>query len=99
MSLLAILLFIGTMALSLWATSRVRLSLLLASSGSTGADTAAAILRHQGISDVAAPLVQEAFERAVKLWSACSALHHSDRRVQYASSSFRELLNFYQVAP
>jgi Zn-dependent membrane protease YugP len=46
MSLLAILLFIGTMALSLWATIQVRqvynrFSLLPASSGSTGADTAA----------------------------------------------------------
>jgi Zn-dependent membrane protease YugP len=46
MSLLAILLFIGTMALSLWATIRVRqvynsFSLLPASSRSTGADTAA----------------------------------------------------------
>jgi Zn-dependent membrane protease YugP len=57
MSLLAILLFIGTMALSLWATIRVRqvynrFSLLRASSGSTGADTAATILRQEGISDV-----------------------------------------------
>ena len=57
MSLLAILLFIGTMALSLWATIRVRqvyngFSLLPASSGSTGADTAATILRQEGISDV-----------------------------------------------
>jgi uncharacterized protein len=57
MSLLAILLFIGTMALSLWATIRVRevynrYSLLRASSGLTGADTAATILRQEGISDV-----------------------------------------------
>jgi uncharacterized protein len=57
MSLVAILLFIGTMALSLWATIRVRqvynrFSLLPASSGSTGADTAATILRQKGISDV-----------------------------------------------
>jgi uncharacterized protein len=57
MSLLAILLFIGTMALSLWATIRVRqaynrFSLLPASSGSTGADTAATILRQEGISEV-----------------------------------------------
>ena len=57
MSLLAILLFTGTMALSLWATIRVRqvynrFSLLPASSGSTGADTAATILRQEGISDV-----------------------------------------------
>ena len=48
---------------------------------------------------LAAPLVQEAFERAVKLWSVSPVLHHSDRGVQYASSSFRELLNFYQVTP
>ena len=57
MSLLAILLFIGTMALSLWATIRVRqvynrFSLLRASSGSTGADTTATILQQEGISDV-----------------------------------------------
>src|SRR5262249_57778347 len=57
MSLVAIVLFIGTMALSLWATMRVRqvynrFSLLPASSGSTGADTAATILRQEGISDV-----------------------------------------------
>ena len=50
-------------------------------------------------SSLAAPLVQEAFERAVKLWSVCPALHHSDRGVQYASNSFRELLNLYQVTP
>ena len=50
-------------------------------------------------SSLAAPLVQEAFERAVKLWSVCPVLHHSDRGIQYASSSFRELLNFYQVIP
>ena len=57
MTLLAILLFIGTMALSLWATIRVRqvynrFSLLPANSGSTGADAAATILRQGGISDV-----------------------------------------------
>jgi len=57
MSLLGILLFIGTMTLSLWATIRVRqvynrFSLLPASSGSTGADAAATILRQEGISDV-----------------------------------------------
>jgi len=57
MTLLAILLFIGTMALSLWATIRVRqvynrFSLLRARSGSTGADTAATILRQEGIADV-----------------------------------------------
>jgi putative transposase len=48
---------------------------------------------------LAAPLVGEAFERAVKLWSVAPSLHHSDRGVQYASRSFRELLSFYQVTP
>jgi len=57
MSLLAILLFVGTMALSLWATMRVRqvygkFSQLPASSGSSGAETAATILRQEGIYDV-----------------------------------------------
>jgi uncharacterized protein len=57
MSLLAILLFVGTMALSLWATMRVRqvyskFSRLPASSGSTGAETAVRILRQEGIYDV-----------------------------------------------
>ena len=50
-------------------------------------------------SSLATPLVQEAFERAVKLWSVCPGLHHSDRGVQYASSSFRVLLNSYRVTP
>ena len=57
MSLLAMLLFVGTMALSLWATMRVRqvygkFSQLPASSGSSGAETAATILRQEGIYDV-----------------------------------------------
>ena len=57
MSLLAILLFVGTMALSLWATMRVRqvygkFSQLPASSGSSDAETAATILRQEGIYDV-----------------------------------------------
>jgi uncharacterized protein len=57
MSLLAILLFTGTMALSLWATTRVRqvyskFSILPASSGSTGANTAVRILSQEGIYDV-----------------------------------------------
>jgi uncharacterized protein len=47
----------GTMALSLWATRRVRqvydkFSQLPASSGSSGAETAATILRQEGIYDV-----------------------------------------------
>jgi uncharacterized protein len=57
MTLLAILLFTGTMALSLWATMRVRqihneVSMLPGSTGSSGAETAQTILRHQGIYDV-----------------------------------------------
>ena len=57
MSLLSILLFVGTMALSLWATMRVRqvynkFSQLPASSGASGAETAAIILRQEGINDV-----------------------------------------------
>jgi uncharacterized protein len=57
MTLLAILLFTGTMALSLWATMRVRqihneFSMLPASSGSTGAETAERILRQEEIHDV-----------------------------------------------
>jgi Zn-dependent membrane protease YugP len=57
MSLLAILLFTGTMVLSLWATMRVRriyskFSMLPARSGSTGADAATRILAREGIYDV-----------------------------------------------
>jgi uncharacterized protein len=57
MSLLAILLFGGTMALSLWATMRVRqvygeFSRVPAGSGYTGAEAAATILRQEGIYDV-----------------------------------------------
>ena len=57
MRLLAILLFVGTMALSLWAMMRVRqvygnFSQLPASSGASGAETAATILRQEGIYDV-----------------------------------------------
>jgi Zn-dependent membrane protease YugP len=57
MTLLAILLFTGTMALSLWATMRVRhvyrkFSMLPASKGSTGAEAAARILQQEGIYDV-----------------------------------------------
>jgi uncharacterized protein len=57
MSLFAILLFAGTMAFSLWATMRVRqvydkFSQLPASSGSFGAESAATILRQEGIYDV-----------------------------------------------
>jgi len=57
MSLFTILLFGGTMALSLWAAMRVRqvynkFSRLPASSGSSGAETAATIIRQEGIYDV-----------------------------------------------
>jgi putative transposase len=50
-------------------------------------------------SSLAAPLVQEAFERALQRWSVAPMLHHSDRGVQYASSGFRQLLLSYQVTP
>src|SRR5215207_4022188 len=55
--LLAILLFIGTMAISLWAAARVksvykRYSQIPAASGATGAEVAAAILERAGINDV-----------------------------------------------
>jgi Zn-dependent membrane protease YugP len=57
MSLLSMLLLAGTMALSLWATMRVRqvyawFSQLPASSALSGAETAATILRQEGICDV-----------------------------------------------
>ena len=57
MSLLTILLFAGTMGLSLWATMRVRqvysrFSQLPAASGVPGAEAAATILRQEGIYDV-----------------------------------------------
>jgi uncharacterized protein len=66
MTLLAILLFASTMALSLWATLRVRqihneFSMLPASTGSTGAETAETILRHQGIYDVEVVQHDQAF--------------------------------------
>jgi uncharacterized protein len=57
MSLIGILLFVGTMALSLWAAARVksvyhRFSQIPASSHATGAQVAAAILQRAGINDV-----------------------------------------------
>lgn len=57
MSLLPILLFVGTMALSLWAAARVksvyrRYSQIPAASHATGAQVAAAILERAGIRDV-----------------------------------------------
>jgi putative transposase len=45
-----------------------------------------------------APLVVEAFERAVRTWSA-PKLHHSDRGVQYAAQDFRKALTAYDVIP
>jgi putative transposase len=42
--------------------------------------------------------VVEAFQRAVRNWSA-PALHHSDRGVQYAAQDFRETLKIYHVIP
>ncbi len=57
MSMLSILLFVGTMALSLWAMARVKsvynkYSQVAAASGRTGAEVAAAILDRAGIRDV-----------------------------------------------
>jgi Zn-dependent membrane protease YugP len=57
MSLLSIILFVGTMLLSLWAAARVksvyhRYSQIPASSRATGAQVAAAILQRAGIRDV-----------------------------------------------
>ena len=43
-------------------------------------------------------VVQEAFERARKLWNLTPQIHHSDRGVQYASSSLRQLLDSCQVS-
>lgn len=48
---------------------------------------------------MAVPLVEAAFERAVKNWSTLPVLHHSDRGVQYASRDFRQLLERFEVEP
>jgi putative transposase len=48
---------------------------------------------------LAAPLVVEAFERAVRSWSKVPELHHSDRGVQYAAQDFRKALQTYDVTP
>jgi len=48
---------------------------------------------------LAAPLVSEAFERAVRAWSAAPRLHHSDRGSQYASAEFRRLLQQHRSRP
>ena len=46
---------------------------------------------------LATPLVTEAFERALKLWSYPPQIHHSDRGIQYASSAFQKLLSSHRV--
>jgi putative transposase len=46
---------------------------------------------------LATPLVSEAFDKALKLWSCPPQIHHSDRGVQYASSAFQKLLSSHQV--
>jgi hypothetical protein len=66
MSLVAILLFFGTMALSLWATMRVRqvfgqFSRMPASSEASGAETAARILRQAGIYDIPSASITSSF--------------------------------------
>lgn len=48
---------------------------------------------------LAAPLVVDAFERAVQSWSTVPELHHSDRGVQYAAQDFRQTLKIYAVTP
>ena len=47
---------------------------------------------------LAAPLVIEAFQRAVRAWSA-PQIHHSDRGIQYAAGDFRRELKTYPVSP
>jgi putative transposase len=46
---------------------------------------------------LAAPLVTEAFERALRRWSIAPQIHHSDQGIQYAASGFRQLLDCHQV--
>jgi putative transposase len=48
---------------------------------------------------LAAPLVTEAFERAVRAWSAAPELHPSDRGGPYASAEFRRLLQRHRTRP
>jgi putative transposase len=48
---------------------------------------------------LATPLVEEAFQRALKLSPGGPGLHHSDRGIQYASSAFRQLLLSSKVTP
>jgi putative transposase len=46
---------------------------------------------------LAAPIVLEAFQRAVKAWSV-PEIHHSDRGIQYAAGDFRRELKAYGVS-
>jgi putative transposase len=48
---------------------------------------------------LSAPLVTEAFERAVCAWSAAPGLHPSDRGGPYASAEFRRLLQRHRTRP
>jgi putative transposase len=48
---------------------------------------------------LATPLVVDAFRCAVRAWSTAPELHHSDRGVQYAASSFRQVLQTHKVEP
>ena len=48
---------------------------------------------------LASSVVQEAFERALKLWNVAPQIHQSHRGVQYASSSFRQLLTPARSVP
>jgi putative transposase len=50
-------------------------------------------------SSLAAPLVVDAFQRALKGWAVAPRVHHSDRGIQYATASFRQLLQAHQVQP
>jgi len=48
-------------------------------------------------SSLAAPLVIDAFQRALKSWARAPGVHHSDRAIQYAAASFRQVLQAHQV--
>jgi putative transposase len=48
---------------------------------------------------LAVPLVRDAFQRAVRAWSAAPELHHSDRGCQYAAAELRRLLARYRTQP
>jgi putative transposase len=55
-----------------------------------------AIVGWQLAPSLATPLVREAFQRAIKAWSA-PRIHHSDRGIQYASAEFLRLLQGHGV--